>query len=195
MKKLFMLLATAAVLFFNANAQVVKEGIKVAQKGDFDLGLMIGVPPVQNANMPTISADLSWGLISGFINTKTFGQNGAIDLGVYYGITSYGHKEFGEKHGLLQNCILARGIFHFQFIENLDTYVGILSGVNLWSWSWEDSNGKNKKNGTDSKAVFGSFLGAKYYFTEKFGVKLEFEGDFVEGNIPAVATGVTFKFR
>jgi len=192
MKKLFMLLATATIVFFNVNASV--SGIEVAQKGDVGLGIMLGAPPASHANMPTVSIDAAWVLTSGFINTKTFGQNGAVDLGFYYGFTSYGWNSWNTNHNTVQNCALARSSFHFQFVEKLDTYAGMFAGVNLWAWSWSD-NHNNKDNGIDSKPAFGPFMGAKYYFSEKFGVKMEFAHDAYEDhNVPNVSVGITFKF-
>jgi hypothetical protein len=201
MKKIFMLLATASIVFFNANAGV--NGIKVAQKGDFDLGLMVGIPPAGDYDyykvdpkIPTFSLDLSWVLTSGLINTKTFGQNGAIDLGFYYGFTAYtkGVKGTNIEGNQLQNCMLARSAFHFQFVENLDTYGGVFAGVNIWSWDYDADLG-NIKDDTGVKAAFGPYIGAKYYFSEKFGAKLEFAEDISEDhNIPNVSIGVTFKF-
>ncbi len=187
-----MLLATASIVFFNANAGV--NGIEVAQKGDMDLGLMIGIPPTKNAKLPTVSLDASWVLTSGFIDTNTFGENGAVDLGFYYGFTPYGEESGHITQKTFQNCMLARSAFHFQFVKNLDTYLGILTGINLWSWSWEDENSNQDNSGTDTKGVFGAYTGAKYYFSEKFAVKMEFADDFIEGNIPSIAMGVSFKF-
>lgn len=184
MKKLFLLLATASIVFFNANAGV--DGNEVAKKGDFDLGLMVGIPAAGDvdAKMPTISLDASWGLTDGLINTKTFGQNGTIDLGFYYGFTAYGNKDWT----LLQNCMLLRSAFHFQFVKNLDTYGGVFAGVNIWSWS-----GDNAPEG-EAKAALGPFIGAKYYFSEKFAAKMEFAEDLNESNVPNVALGISFKF-
>ncbi len=176
-----MSLATATIVFFNANAAT--DGITAFQKGDFDLGIMIGVPAESHANMPTVSLDGAWGLTSGFINTKAFGQNGGIDLGFYYGITSYDNA--------LQNCILARSAFHFQFVKNLDTYAGILAGVNIWS---PTGDAKDAGADTNTNAAFGLYTGAKYYFSNKIGAKLELASDFNEGDVPWVSAGITFKF-
>ena len=178
MKKLFVLLTIVTFVFFNANAD---KGITSFQKGDIDLGIMVGTPTERSANMPTVSVDAAWGLTSGFIDTKNSGQNGAVDLGLYYGITSYEYA--------LQNCILARSAFHFQFVENLDTYAGIFAGVNIWS-----PTGSARDAKTHTNAAFGLYIGAKYYFSHKIGAKLEFANDFDESDVPWMAVGVAFKF-
>lgn len=180
MKKLFILLTTALV-FMNVNA--ASEGITAFNEGDIDLGIMIGVPGESHANMPTISIDGSWGLMDKFINTKTFGQNGGIDLGGFYGITAYDN--------MLQNTIVFRSAFHFQFVPKLDTYLGIAGGISIWSFSgvYKDADAK-------VKGVFGFYTGAKYYFSDMFGVKMEFASDMVgdPSDLPWVSAGVTFKF-
>jgi hypothetical protein len=183
MKKLFILLSTV-FLFVTATAQV-SNGIPVAQKGDFDLGIMIGIPPVADAKTPTFSVDGSWVIMSGFINTNTFGRNGAIDLGVYYGITFYG----GSGWTTVQNSILFRPSFHFQFLNNLDTYGGILLGANIWATSIDEGD-----NHINTHEAIGPFLGAKYYFTNSFAVKLELATDIINGDVPILAAGISLKF-
>ena len=179
MKKSFILLAITTLVLFNANA--AKDGITSFQKGDIDIGFMLGLPPERFANMPTLSVDAAWALISGFIETKSFGQNGGVDLGFYASITSYDH--------VFQDCVLARSAFHFQFIEHLDTYAGILAGVNVWV-----PTGSARGARTYTNAAFGMYVGAKYYFTHHVGAKLEFASDFNEGDVPWLSVGVTFKF-
>ena len=190
-KVLFLLISVFAFAAANAGSN----GIETAQKGDFNLGLMVGVPPVGgewDEDMPMISLDASWVIASGFINTSKFGQNGAVDLGLYYGVCSYsydwnnGHQK--GTNGLLQNALLFRGGFHFQFIEKLDTYAGAMAGVNIWSPT-RDSDWK-----TDSKGAYGLYTGAKYYFTDMFGVKLELAHDFNEDNLPVFSAGMAFMF-
>ncbi|MCQ2194449.1 MAG: outer membrane beta-barrel protein [Paludibacteraceae bacterium] len=196
MKRVLFLLVSAFVCL-SASAKV--SGIEDAKKGDFNLGLQLGVPAVDKfenghdpSAIPTISLDASWVLTSGFINTKAFGQNGAIDLGLYYGFCHYSYDEHSVEETLNQNIILCRSGFHFQFVPNLDTYAGAFAGANLWMWEaegpgYEDDN-------TDTDACFGLFTGAKYYFSDLFGVKLEFGHDFNEDNYPLVAGGITFRF-
>ncbi|MCK9156190.1 MAG: porin family protein [Paludibacteraceae bacterium] len=192
MKKVLFLLIS---VFAFATANAASSGIETAQKGDFNLGLMIGIPPVGDhwdADIPMVSLDGSWVISSGFINTSKFGQNGAIDLGFYYGTCLYsfdwnnGHQK--GTNGLWQNALLFRSGFHFQFLKNLDTYAGAGVGVNIWSPT-QDSDWK-----TDSKGAFSLYTGAKYYFSDMFGVKLEFAHDFNEDNLPVLSAGIALKF-
>ncbi|MBO5799656.1 MAG: hypothetical protein J6R41_06480 [Paludibacteraceae bacterium] len=195
MKKVLIFIVSV-LAFATANAAARVGGIQYATPGDFSLGIMLGIPPAgdnDGARMPMISLDGNWGVASGFINTSAFGQNGAIDLGFYYGICAY-KQEWEERGqhkegGILQNAVLFRAAFHFQFVENLDVYGGISNGVNIWSPTgdaeWD----------TDVKYAGGMFFGGKYYFSDVFGVKAEFPVfDWNEGNLPAFAAGVSFNF-
>ena len=189
MKKFLM--AVAAMFTMATAANAATSGIQDVQpKGGFNLGLMLGVPPVGgdwDANMPMISVDGNWTVASGMFNAGKFGQNGAIDLGFYYGVCHY-ENHYWEDAGLLQNSINFRSAFHFEFVPKLDVYGGMFGGVNIWS-----PTGDSEWD-TDVKGCFGLKLGGKYYFTDVFGVKLEFAHDFIEDNIPGVAGGVSFKF-
>ena len=88
MKRLFLMLTMALVsmnLFSATNegssskssGAKVKE-IAVVEKGGCNMGIMIGVPPVNyyengehvNSTIPTFSFDANWGIASGFAKTK-----------------------------------------------------------------------------------------------------------------------------
>lgn len=183
-------------MFTMATANAATSGIEDVQpKGGFALGVQIGIPPVGDAwdaNMPMVSVDGNWTLTSGMFNAGKFGQNGAIDLGFYYGACHYtqewGNRWYSGENGLFQNAVLVRSAFHFEFVPKLDVYAGVFGGVNIWVPT------KDSEWDTDVKGCFGMKLGGKYYFTDKFGVKLEFADDFIEGNYPNVAAGISLKF-
>jgi hypothetical protein len=171
----------------NADAQQINK-TSVAQKGDFNLGLTIGTSMIKrwNAVMPVISADVSWVFLSELIDTKTFGKNGSVDVGVYYGFYAYKQGNLVGINGeneLLYHSVLLRSAFYFQFVDKLDTYVGVMSGANIRSYSGNLSN-------KDVSFAYNLYAGAKYYFSPKFAVKLEFIEDFT----PWLSAGVNFKF-
>ena len=206
MKRLFLMLTMALVsmnLFSATNegssskssGAKVKE-IAVVEKGGCNMGIMIGVPPINyyqggehvNSTIPTFSFDANWGIASGFAKTKTFGNNGGVDLGFIYSINHYAGDD--SKRGMLQNSILIRAAFHWEFVRNLDVYMCIANGVNIFNstkshahWDFSDCN-----------YAGGIFAGVKYYFTDFFGVKIDFGSDWNDGNISNFGGGVTFKF-
>lgn len=193
--------------------------ISVVKQGGANLGIMLGVPPIHyyenghhvDPTIPTFSFDANWGVASGFIKTKTFGNNGGVDLGGYYAINhykGYGHgdgyhydyyydyhdyDDFYNHHktdGMIQHSILFRAAFHWEFVKNLDVFLGIANGVNIYSATREHHGW----DFTDCKYAGGFYGGVKYYFTKCFGVKMEFGSDWNDGNICNFAGGVTFKF-
>lgn len=192
-----------ALLFLVGNVWAEKVGeIEFANKGKFGLGIQIGVPGIKStyddrANMPSVILDGAWGLAHGFINSKTFGKNGAVDLGFYYSFCHY-RKWEDKHHGYLQNTILIRSAFHFEFVKNLDVYAGLTSGVNLYHPAGKYWSDHDKDVWDYAKYAGGIFTGAKWYFTEFFGAKFELQFDWGSprhGNLPIVAGGVTFNFR
>jgi hypothetical protein len=183
-ERFFVLCIICLSVSVHTNAQV--DGNSVAQKGDFNLGLAIGMPAVSgwNAVMPTVSTDISWVFLSEFIDTKTFGKNGSVDLGVYYGFSAYQQDNLAGSIGdpkLQYHSVLLRSAFHFQFLNKLDTYAGIMSGVNIRSYS---------NNSSDKSFAYNLYAGARYYFSPKFAVKMELIEDFS----PWISVGVNFRF-
>ncbi len=198
MKKIFMLIASA-FLFVNVNASNV-EKIQFANAGEFSLGLMVGVPTIA-VGPPFFSVDGMVGLKDGFIHTDKFGDNGAIDLGLLVGFQPW------EPDGYWDMPIVARSGFHFEFVKKLDVYAGLLGGVELSHWDQSEyfdliamPEEAVQRKGVDVFGIFGTYIGAKWHFTDLFGVKLECSGDWVgrvrrvDSKLPVVAGGVTFNF-
>lgn len=200
MKKILLTMAAMSLFMVNLFASNV-DHIEFANKGKFALGVSVGVPGIRStyddrANMPSVILDGNWGVADGFIHTKTFGENGGVDLGFYYSFCHY--RKWEKKHlGYLQNTALFRAAFHFQFVKKLDTYAGFTSGVNIFTPAGKWWTDKQKDEWDYAKYAGGMFTGAKWYFTDTFGVKTEFQFDWGSpgyGNLPTAAVGVTFKF-
>ena len=132
MKKLLLLVAAFLCLGIGAQAQsTMSKGQLVgsAKVGFSDYGLPLGIA-------------LDYGVASGFINGK-----GAVSVGGELGL--YLSDEYTHL------SLAARGNFHYEFVQNLDTYLGLNLGL----------VGRN--------FALNGHLGARYYFG-KFGVGLEF---------------------
>ena len=131
-KKLLLLVAIISFLGLGAQAQsTMSKGQLVGsvKVGFSDYGLPIGV-----------AAD--YGFVSGFINGK-----GAVSVGGELGL--YLSNEYTHL------SLAARGNFHYEFVQNLDTYLGLNLGL------------------VGRSFALNGHLGARYYFG-KFGVGLEF---------------------
>lgn len=151
-KKLLILVAVFCFLGMGLHAQsTMSKGQLV---GSARLGFSsYGVP---------IHLALDYGVVSGFIN-----GNAAVSVGGEAGVYMY-DKACG---GLgLDMSIGARGNFHYEFVNNLDTYLGLNLGLVGRSFS------------------LGGHLGARYYFG-MLGVNLEFGlGKYSNGSI-----GISYK--
>lgn len=201
MKRIVLFLAAFAMICANAFAEKVDE-IEFANKGKFALGVTIGAPGLRSthddrAKMPSVNVDGNWGLSHGFINSRVFGKNGGVDLGFYHAICFY-NKWDDSHHGFMQIPALVRAAFHFEFVKHLDVYAGLSSGLNLWFPTGSGWSGADKDNWNHVKYAGGMFTGCKWYFTDVFGVKAEFQFDWASpsyGNLPTAMAGVTFNFR
>lgn len=148
-KKLFFLVAVLCFLGLGAQAQgTMSKGQLVGslKVGFSDYGLPLG-----------LSAD--YGVVSGFIN-----GNAAVSVGGEVGVY------ISDVYTHLS--LAARGNFHYEFVDNLDTYLGLNLGL----------VGRN--------FALNGHLGARYYFG-KIGVGVEFGmGNHAAGG----SIGVSMKF-
>ena len=158
MKRLIFL-SVFSFLMMVANAQeVFHKGTNVVS-----LGLGLG------SNIP-FEVSYEHGLASGLIKSK----NGAIGLGGYAGWYPY-NNTFGKgKWGYTDFVVGVRGSFHYQFVDKLDTYAGLIAGYKISS----------------NNSFFPvPFFGARYYLTPLIGAYAE-----LSYNTTWLSVGAAFKF-
>jgi hypothetical protein len=82
----------------------------------------------------------------------------------------------------------ARGMYHFNFVKNLDTYAGLTLGYVIQTFDGGDYTG-NLYEGV-SFFLFGANVGVRYFFTKAIGAYLEagYSG------LQFVSLGLTLKF-
>ena len=159
MKKFFSVLAIALFAFaLNASAQY--------EKGQIDANVGIGLGATFSTgtvNLPPVSLSLD------------FGINDKISLGgfVGYSASKEDFSGFGVNYAWKYTYVIvgAGGAYHFDLVDNMDTYAGLLLGYNVASVKYD---GANKPAGLVEPSAGGlayaGFLGARYHFGEKFGV-------------------------
>ena len=160
---------------FNLNSTIMKKflllvavfcflGIGAQAQGTMSKGQLVGSARVgfSNHGVPFDLA-LDYGVVSGFIN-----GNAAVSVGGEVGVYMYDQIDGGLGMHL---SLGARGNFHYEFVNNLDTYVGLNLGL----------LGRN--------FAMGGQLGARYYFGN-IGVNLEFG----LGSSNNGAIGISYKF-
>lgn len=141
MKKFFFAVLCTLGLVATASAQ------DTFRKGDNVLNVGIGLSNITAVSLPPISAMYERSVIDGIID------KGSIGLGLQGEFTAYKGSGIGLFAG-------PRVAFHYEFVDNLDTYIGVQAGLWLVSshigFAWD------------------GVLGARYYFGEKFGIFGEF---------------------
>ncbi len=197
MKEVLLVIASLFTITCASASNVEK--IQFANAGDFALGVMVGVPSVDygaDHQTPTFSVDAMWGLKDGFCHTKAFGDNGAIDLGLYVGY--FYHSDYYAKSWDLP--LAARCGFNWEFVKKLDVYAGLQGGVSILhsKLDYHESaliTPHVTGSSTGSNGILGIYSGVKWMFTDVFGVKAEYSGDWLDlWSLPTFAAGVQFNF-
>lgn len=210
MRKVLLIIASIFAVTC-ANASNV-EKIQFANAGSFSLGIMAGTPASlgwgpnksANAKTPMFSVDAMIGLKDGFIHTNKFGDNGAIDLGLFLGYCLYGidfegittNAEMSSKWWRLP--IAARCGFNWEFVKNLDVYAGVQGGVAIYhsTTTSKSKNFESKVSDSDTDGILGLYSGAKWMFSDFFGVKVDFSKDWLgDGDdVPNMSAGIQLNF-
>ncbi|MDR1886737.1 MAG: hypothetical protein LBQ70_02370 [Prevotellaceae bacterium] len=169
------------VIAFFALMQVSFAQDRVFAKGDKVVGLSTGfLSSAYSGNgwkmtAPPILLTGEYGIVDGLIN-----GNASIGAGVDFGYVSrkYNAPLLSYKYS---NLIFgARGSFHYQFVDKLDTYAGFMLGYDIVS---------GNDHYASSGFAWGSYVGARYYFFDNFAAMAE-----IGNNISLINVGVAFKF-
>ena len=170
MKKIIITLAIAcaSLLSINANAQ----GTALV-KGNNLISATIGFGSfsVKNIGVPPIAVSYE-NIVCEFSNYWSVGVGG------FGGIFT---QKYGDVHNV-GGTICAQGNVHFCPTEKWDIYAGL--GLGYVGATSYDDNIKVSAGGF----AWSPMLGARYFFSEKFGVNFQFGGLGI-GNV-----GVTFRF-
>lgn len=180
-KLLFTVVALFAVVSLSAQ--------DVFKKGDLVGNLGIGIGNTlhgsgYSGDFPPISLSGEYGVIDGLLEGKA-----SIGVGGYlaYSSSSYKYGILGDnfKVKFSDFVIGARGAFHYQFLEKLDTYAGLMLAYDIVSVS-----GNKGVGSYDSSTFFVPvFVGARYYLTENLGVMAE-----LGYGVSVLNIGVSYKF-
>jgi hypothetical protein len=184
MKKVILILLVAFLATSALQAQsIFSKGDKVANLG-IGLGSYLGGTGYKTT-FPPISLSAEYGVKDGLLDGKS-----AIGVGGYLAYAANKHETilpnntFGFKYSHF--IIGARGLFHYQLVDKLDTYAGLMLGYNIAS---------SKATGTGNVAAsvggfsYSVFLGARYYFTPQWAAFAE-----IGYGIAAIQIGISTKF-
>jgi hypothetical protein len=178
MKKLGLIIAAVAMLSLGVNAQeMFSKGTKL-----FKVGLGF------NSNGKPIAASYEVGVANGLFGVEKLN----LGLGGYLGY--YGYKQTTADFGATYTWkykIIAPGVggyAHYQFINKLDTYLGVMLGLSVQKASLDGPSAATvDPSGVDF--AWGLVGGARYEFNSNWGAFIE--GGHATGNF---TLGVAYKF-
>jgi len=155
---------------FNKGDKVINVGVGLGTYIN-DKGFSMTIPP--------ISGSFEYGVVN------LLDGRGGIGVGGYvsYLLRKSNDYSFSDNYNVGDFIIGPRGLFHYQFIDNLDTYAGLLLGYDIVSFS----NKNTPLSGSSFYSAF--FVGARYYLTNNIAVF----GELGYGISP-LQLGITFKF-
>ncbi len=163
-------LLTAALVFipFKVKAQEFDLGDKVLNFG-IGIGSTWGLSG--STTLPPLSVSFDYALRDD-IGPGILGVGGIIGYESHKWTATWSGGEYGWKQSRL--LIAAMGTYHYELVENLDTYAGIILGFRSNSYKeigdypyWDYSS-------TSSGIDGGFFVGGKYFFSDNLGAFAEF---------------------
>ena len=119
----------AFVFAYSAEAQntTFTEGDKVLNVG-LGIGSTLYTGSAYGSSIPPLSASLEFNVAD-----EVFDENSSIGVGGYLGYAGYNFTGFSSEYSFSNFILGARGALHYQFIEQLDTYAGLMLGYNIVS--------------------------------------------------------------
>ncbi|MDP4209336.1 MAG: hypothetical protein Q8928_11045 [Bacteroidota bacterium] len=187
MKKGIVLLVFCLMSIGIVNAQT-----STFQKGNGVLNLTIGFGSGlytgggYTTSVPPLAASYEVGIVDNIF------EKGTIGVGGYFGFASakynVGYSDWAWKY---TNIVIGpRGTLHYPLVEKLDTYAGLMIGYNIVNASWTGSGSSNLYSASGSGLITAGFLGARYYFSDKFAGLAELGWGVAYFNL-----GVAFKLK
>ena len=153
-------------------------------KGDMVAGVGIGV---SNLGFPMLSGTFEYCIKDNLFNDKS-----SLGIGGLFGFATK-KTGLGNGYGWKYNHILlgARGALHYQLVDNLDTYAGLMMGYDIGTVKWYGDTAFNLGKSSAGGFLAAFHAGARYYFANNFGASAEFGGGY---GIAYLQLGVAFKF-
>ncbi len=139
--------------------------------------------------LPSFSASYEYGIVRAPMGPK---MNGIVSIGGYLAgsMSYYGPEGYDPKEWRRTNIIVAaRCNYHFVFHDRFDPYAGFALGVNFGGQQYIGDNDDNNVEQPGTKPFAGAYAGARWFFTDHFGVNAE-----IGWLISVVNVGVTLKF-
>lgn len=176
--------------FIIAHSQIVTKGDKILNLG-VGLGTSLYSGSYYSGTVPPVSASLEY-----IVNDDLLSDGkAALGIGGYFGYSAFKSKYYylNDFYGWKYSNIVIgpRGYFHYNFLDKLDTYTGLLIGY--WINS-EKYYGANAYSGHVNTSSFGGltwawFVGGRYYFNDNLAGMLE-----LGYGVSYLNIGIAYKF-
>lgn len=147
---------------------VFKKGNKLLNLG-LGIGNSLYPKSTYTSKFPPISAFYELGVVDDLFDSRS-----SLGVGGFFGLTGAQNNYWGDDGWKYLSIVLGpRAAIHYQFVEKLDTYGGLMLGYNIESARWTGEG--NGPSNTDSEGGFAwsLFLGGRYYFNEKLAGLVE----------------------
>jgi hypothetical protein len=142
-----------------------------------------------NTKILPISINYERGLLEDvFIDDLYLGVGGYLGFSQSEYITNTFFGTYGWRYNY--TIVGARGALHYTFLDNLDTYFGLMLGY--YNVSYKEIGNTTLPPGqtpASGSLFLSGYLGARYYFTESIGAFAE-----LGWGVSALSLGVTLKF-
>ncbi len=188
MRKKYLIISSCIILStLSINAQTFQKGDLI---GNFTIGIGNAIYSglYYTSSVPPLALSAEYCVADQIIDKGSIGLGGMIGYtGAKY---SYGYYDVAYS-ATFSSFAIGPGIaFHYPFVDKLDTYAGFIVGYDIVSASYGNSVVGNVVGGAASAGFFVGFIGARYYFTDKFAVLAQLGSGFAYFNL-----GVTVKLK
>lgn len=165
-----LLLAAMALLM-----PLLINGQNMFSKGDKVLNLGVGFGSTlysgsfYTSRVPPVSTSLEVG-----VKDELFDEDSSLGIGGYLGYTGAKWESNGWGWNYSSLILGARGLLHYQLLDDWDTYTGVMLGYNIVSSSSFGSEGSWNSYATTGSGLTSSwFIGGRYYFSENIAGMFE----------------------
>ena len=143
-----------------------REGDKIVNIG-FGLGSSLYAGSHYTSKTPPISASFELGM-----KDNLFDEKSSLGIGGYLGYTGAKWEESGFGWKYKSIVVGVRGAVHYQLVDKLDTYSGLMLGYNIVSSSsFGTTWGASASAG--GGIAYNWFIGGRYYFSDKIAGMVE----------------------
>ncbi|MGD2033969.1 MAG: outer membrane beta-barrel protein [Bacteroidales bacterium] len=173
LKKSTLIAAIALVAISFASSNLNAQSF---EKSDFDLNFQVGFGHAwyygtyYKGGLPFISVGADYALRDDW-GPGVFGIGGVVGVSTVKTEYSYYNGTYGYRYTSFS--IVPRATYHYQFIDKLDTYAGVATGITIRSGKEYGDYPYDIPDDSGARFVISAFAGVKYYLTDNFSVMSE----------------------